>query len=264
MRPVIALLTDFGTQDGFVGTMKGVMKRLSPFVDLVDITNQIPPQDILSACFVLAESAPFFPKDSVFIAVVDPTVGTSRRPIIARNKWGFFVCPDNGILTRVHEKCAFEKVVSIENSRFLLKDQSVTFHGRDVFAPVAAHLSRGEPIDSFGPEIKDMVTLETPKPVHHVNGLIEGQIIHVDFFGNLISNIPYMHIAKGAHAEWSINDNSIVGMMHTYSDVAEGDLTVVHGSHGYCEISVNKGNAALALKAKRGDRIIVTVEKDLV
>ncbi|PIE91377.1 MAG: hypothetical protein CR997_01265 [Acidobacteria bacterium] len=262
MRPVIALLTDYGTRDGFVGTLRGVIKRLSPFVDLVDITHQIPAQDILSASFVLAETAPYFPSETVFLAVVDPTVGTSRKAIIARNSWGLFVCPDNGLLSRVHLKSPLEHIVSIENPKYTLQTQSTTFHGRDIFAPVAAYLSRGESMDVFGPPLEEITLLESPKPIHHVDGSIEGRIIHIDVYGNLISNIPYMKAEEGAHAEWILGEKSFSGIKQTYADVDEGNFVAVKGSHGYCELSINKGNASHVLGVKRGDKVILSIKPD--
>lgn len=184
--PIITLSTDFGTRDGFVGIMKGVILSIAPGSRIVDVGHWVKPQDVFEGQFLLQRSAPYFPRGTIHVAVIDPDVGTSRRSIIVETDIAMFVGPDNGLFTPWLKGA---KVYHLTEKKYFLDNPSATFHGRDVFAPVAAHLANGAPPSDMGPEISDPVRLEINKPKIKA-GNIRGEIIHIDYFGNLITNIP--------------------------------------------------------------------------
>lgn len=183
---IITLATDFGTRDGFVGIMKGVILSVAPQARIVDVGHWIRPQDVLEGQFLLIRAVPYFPRGTIHVAVIDPDVGTSRRAIIVETDNALFVGPDNGIFT---PWLAGARVYQLTDEKYFLRHPSATFHGRDIFAPVAAHLANGVSPAEFGEIIKDPVTLEIPKPKIKA-GVIRGEIIHIDYFGNIITNIP--------------------------------------------------------------------------
>lgn len=183
---IITLTTDFGTRDGFVGIMKGVILSIAPETRIVDIGHWVRPQDVLEGQFLLVRAVPYFPKGAIHVAVIDPDVGTSRRPIAVEKDGMFFIGPDNGVFTPWLDGA---KVYHLTNTRYFLDKPSATFHGRDIFAPVSAHLAKGVPLAEMGELIEDPVRLEIPKPKIK-KGTIRGEVIHIDYFGNLITNIP--------------------------------------------------------------------------
>src|SRR6266478_233225 len=187
--PLITLTTDFGTRDWFAGTMKGVILGIHPRAKVVDLTHEIAPGDIWSGAFALNAACHFFPKGTIHVAVVDPGVGSSRRAITVQTTDYIFVGPDNGVLSWALAKQEIKAVHELENVDYFLPDVSATFHGRDVFAPVAAHLSRGVPVRKLGPRLKDFVRLPWPE-VARRPGAITGEVIFIDRFGNAITNIP--------------------------------------------------------------------------
>ena len=191
---VITLTTDFGTSDWFVGTMKGVIAGIAPKATIIDLTHDLPPGDIRGGAFALAASYRFFPKGTVHVAVVDPGVGSRRKAIAVQTAKGFFVGPDNGVLSWALVKEKAKAVHALENEAYFLKPVSQTFHGRDVFAPVAAHLSRGVPIKKLGPALKDFVRLDWPEPRRQRGG-IEGEVVYIDRFGNAITNLEERPVA---------------------------------------------------------------------
>ncbi len=191
--PIITLLTDFGLGDAYVGIMKGVILSLSPDARLVDLSHEVPPQEVLSGAMVLQSAWRYFPPGTIHLAVVDPGVGSSRRALAAAGREQFFVGPDNGLFSLVFAEQAPLMVVSLENPQYFLAKVSATFHGRDIFAPVAAHLSLGVPLTAFGPALSDPVGLDFPAPEFGEEE-VDGQIISCDHFGNLISNIPFMSL----------------------------------------------------------------------
>lgn len=252
---MITLLTDFGLQDGYVGVMKGVIANINPELSVVDLTHQIPPQDITAARFVLLNTYPYFPSDTVYVAVVDPGVGSKRKGIAIKFPGGFLVGADNGIFSGILSIAPAIKGVELTNPKYWLTDNpSKTFHGRDIFAPVGAHLASGVALEEVGNEISvdSLVQLSLPDVVETENSIM-GCVQYIDGFGNLITNIP----------ESKLNNKS--GMVEikqqqipysqTYSDVTEGELLALVGSHGWLEIAVNCDSAKDKLKIAVGDSV---------
>jgi len=258
--PIITLLSDFGLEDGYVAAMKGVITGLAPEAALVDITHLVPPQDIAFARFRLLTVARYFPERTVHLAVVDPDVGTARRAVAVRSKSGScFVGPDNGVLLGALEIDPPVHAVELAEPRFWrTHSPSPTFHGRDIFAPVAAHLAKGVALESLGHNlaVDELVRLELA-PWVTIAGGVRGSIQAVDRFGNLVTNIPEAVLAN--HPVWLA---TIVGHMlpghRTYADVAPGKALALVGSHGFIEVAVHRGDARQLLGAKAGDPVEVS------
>jgi S-adenosylmethionine hydrolase len=242
---VITLTTDFGTQDWFVGTMKGVILGIQPRAIIVDLTHEIPPGDVRGGAFALAASHRFFPKGTVHVAIVDPGVGSRRRAIAVRTANCFFVGPDNGVLSLALTREKIKSIHRLENEKFFLQAVSRTFHGRDIFAPVAAHLSRGVAIAEFGPELKDFVRLDWPR-VQVRDRCIEGEIVYVDRFGNLITNIDAgsLGILGDKPCEVFAGSKRLCATAPFYGAVPVGRPLAVTGSTGFLEIAVRGASAA--------------------
>ena len=244
--PVITLLTDFGTTDYFVGAVKGAILSVNPNVSLVDITHEIAPQDIEAGAFTLFAAYKTFPRGTIHVAVVDPSVGSARRPIIVGANDQFFVGPDNGIFTYICDREPSHRIFHVTAEKYFRPDPSSTFHGRDIFAPVAAALSTGVTPEQFGPEINDAVrlpSLESPL-----------RVIHIDRFGNCVTNITREQFDGKS---LSINGRTITALRNFYGEADEAnELFAIWGSAGFLEISINGGSAAQILGAKRGDKII--------
>ena len=254
---LITLLTDFGLQDAYVGVMKGVIKKINSHVDLIDLTHNIPRQNLFSASFVLQSAIDFFPKNTIHLVVVDPGVGSQRKAIVMVCNKSYFVCPDNGVLTGVLSRYKPEKVYSLTNSKYWLSQKvSNTFHGRDIFAPVAAHLANGIPLDSLGEPIDSNNLIKLSLPTMEIMGdTIIGAIHYIDIYGNLITNIP-AEVLQGK--SWYVLDQEIkINSNLTYSSVKRSDLVALIGSHGYLEIAVNGGSAKMMLDKDYGDLIKV-------
>jgi S-adenosylmethionine hydrolase len=256
-QALITLLTDFGTADYFVGAMKGTILSLCSDAKIVDITHEIPPQDIKNAAFTLLAAHKSFPNDTIHLAVVDPGVGSARRPILARCANQFFVGPDNGIFSYVFECESATTVIHIQNQEFFRQPVSTTFHGRDVFAPVAAALACGVEASSFGVEISDWVRLESLPPVKHEDGKIEARIIHIDRFGNCITNLTKEHLGDELMDGWqlSIRGRSIDSLRTFFGDEGTGerdDVFAIWGSAGFLELAARNASAAEVLKARVG------------
>lgn len=253
--PVITLLSDFGLEDGYVAAMKGVIATIAPETRLVDITHLIPPQDVASGRFRLLTVSRFFPSGTVHLAVVDPGVGTPRRSVAVRSQGGFFfVGPDNGLLTGALEADPQAAAVELTEPRFWRNPApSATFQGRDIFAPAAAHLARGTPLEALGQTIDPakLVKLELPA-CEAVPGGFTAAIQAVDRFGNLITNVPGALVTGRPDWTVSIAGRSISGC-RTYADVLPGELVAVVGSHEFVEVAVNRGDAARTLGAGIGD-----------
>jgi len=244
-KNVITITTDFGTKDAYVGIMKGVILSINPNAQLVDITHEIEPGDILEAAFLLKDAYEYFPKGTVHLVVVDPGVGGKRRPIAIKAKDFFFVGPDNGVFWPIiSDKDAL--VVHLTNRKYFLQDISSTFHGRDIFAPVAAYISKGVHLLDMGVPINDPVRLEIKRPMLLKNQIV-GSVIRVDRFGNLITNISKKDIiecfGRLSGLEVKIGERRIKEISRTYSDVPSGQLLALIGSSGFLEISVNRGSA---------------------
>ncbi|HNR30657.1 MAG TPA: SAM-dependent chlorinase/fluorinase [Candidatus Hydrogenedentes bacterium] len=252
MAGLITLTTDFGTRDSYVAAIKGVIHRVCPDARIEDLTHDIPPQDVWEAAFFLAGAAPWFPVGTVHLVVIDPGVGTARRPIAAAAGGQVFVCPDNGVLTVVLDRCDLERAHVIKNAAFMLPAVSATFHGRDIFAPAAARLAGGADIASAGPEVDRIVLLEVPDPKRRAGGVIEGEIIHVDRFGNAVTNIPDTMLDRAVAHTFEAGGTAIASLSRTYGDAEPGAPLALIGSSGRLEIAINQGNAAEVLGLGRG------------
>ena len=255
---VITLTTDFGTRDWFVGTMKGVVAGIMPKATIIDLTHDLPPGDIRGGAFALAASRRFFPKGTVHVAVIDPGVGSRRKAIAVQTSNGVFVGPDNGVLSWALAKEKIRAIHALENEAYFLQPVSRTFHGRDVFAPVAAHLSRGVPIQKFGPALKDFVRLDWPKPRVRRGGF-EGEVVYIDRFGNAITNLEsgLLEISGRASCEIHARRRRLCPLKAFYQAVAPKAPVALVGSSGFLEISVNGGSAAQALGVKVGTRVVL-------
>jgi len=251
---VITLLTDFGLRDHFVAAMKGVILSLNPDVTLVDISHLVPPQDIFAGAFTLGQAWALFPPGTIHVAVVDPGVGTARKVMAASAAGHYFVAPDNGILTCIMEGQEDFTAYEVTAEHYFRKPVSVTFHGRDIFAPIAAWISRGIPLKQLGPALPRPVRLNIPVPRKVREGVIQGAILAVDQFGNLITNLkpadvpPASKIILGSKRE-------VTSFRRVYGEGTPGELFVLQGSTGYLEIAVKNGSAAAALELKAGAAI---------
>jgi len=256
VRRIVTLTSDFGTKDGFVGAMKGVILSLAPEASVVDITHEVPPQSVWDAAFALEASCPYFPEGTVHVAVVDPGVGGERRALIFRTGRYFLVGPDNGVFSLLLKREPPMRVVSMENRELMLPEVSNTFHGRDVFAPAAAHLVRGVPLDSFGPEVEDWVNLHLPEP--EVRGdLVLGKVVHTDRFGNLVTNIKMEHLPFPPEGAVVRAGGVTTKIYPVYSSVPKGVPLALFGSGGRLEVAVREGSAHRTLEVGEGDEVIV-------
>jgi hypothetical protein len=253
---VIALLTDFGTRDAYVAEMKGMILQINPKATLVDVTHEISPQDLVHASYVLRHCLPYFPAGTIFVAVVDPGVGTPRRILAMRFSGRVVLAPDNGLVTLVHRDAELQEIRIVENRRFFAHTLSATFHGRDIFAPVAGHISLGLSLDHLGPVADQLDILDLRKAHRDEAGVIHGEVVYIDHFGNLVTNISTVDISAanvGRHAlEVFLGDQTVGPIRVTYSDAAAGEPLALIGSTDQLEISVNKGHAANQLQAGRG------------
>lgn len=251
---LITLLTDFGTRDEYVACLKGVILGLNPEAHLIDLTHEIPPQDIQAGAFILAGAAPYFPAGTIHLAVVDPGVGTGRRALAARGRGQFWVGPDNGLFHLIFAGQGDFEIVSLENPAFFLPQVSATFRGRDIFAPVAAHLSLGVALAQLGPALCDPVRLPWPEAAVTAAAL-RGEIIHVDRFGNLVSNVAadvFHAWLKGGDFQLQVGHLTLTRLRRTYGEAAAGEMLALIGSHGYLEIACAGGSAAARLQAGPG------------
>jgi len=263
-RRIITLLTDFGSRDYFVAAMKGVMLDLNTDLTLVDISHLIDPQDILGAAFTLGQAWSCFPTGTIHLAVVDPGVGTARKGVAAEAGGHVFVAPDNGILTYVMSAQEDFTAYEITADHYFRKPVSPTFHGRDIFAPVAAWVSRGVLLRQFGPELPDPVRLKIPAPTRVRESLIQASVLAVDRFGNLITNLlpkdlPVYDVSPGGSCKILAGQREITLFHTTYGEGNAGEIFVVPGSTGYLEIVLRSGSAASALNLKSGAPIGVVL-----
>lgn len=260
---VITLTSDFSLHDSYVGTMKGVILRIYPQARLVDITHQITPQDVLEASLVLESGYRFFPPGTVHLVVVDPGVGGARRPILIAGEQHYFVGPDNGTFTRVLASEPDAVVVEIREKRFLLPRISDTFHGRDIFSPVAAYLARGVAPEEFGPPVTDPKLLDLPVP-QIWGDQIRGEVIHIDSFGNIVSNISraQFQAAVGLRRfKITINGKVIDRLHRTYEDQDRGRTLALFGATDLLEFAVAGGRAERKIGAGKGDIVLVQIEE---
>lgn len=288
---IITLLTDFGSQDAYVGIMKGVIAGINPLPNIIDICHNIPPQDIFNGAFLLSTAYRYFPKGTIHVAVVDPGVGSQRDIVCVEIRDHLFLVPDNGLLSFVVQEERPKSIVRVTNDSYFLPSFSNTFHGRDVFAPVAAYLSLGTKLRQLGSKINQLKQLDIPRPEVKKTGQLDGQIIYIDRFGNLITNIKredIVHFERnhslnrglGSGSRWqkpdaikktskekivsqrdtietAIGRKKIIGLSKTYMDVKPGEPLVLFGSADFLEVSVNQGNARKYFRADRGNKIRV-------
>ncbi|MEM3769800.1 MAG: SAM-dependent chlorinase/fluorinase [Candidatus Bathyarchaeia archaeon] len=260
MVPLITLTTDFGLADPYVAEIKAVILGINPSVEVVDISHQIEKFNIRMGAYVLASAAPYFPKGTIHIAVIDPGVGTKRKPILIETEISFFIGPDNGVLALAAEKQGIRHIYEITNPKYMLPKVSTTFHGRDIFAPAAAYLSKGVSPSEFGPEIHEIVKPQFAK-IFRKGSTLVGEIIHVDNFGNIITNFTTREL-ESLRTRESLNikigkTTYRLKLCKAYAEVSAKKPLAIIGSHDFLEISVNQGNAAETFKAKAGDKVIL-------
>ncbi|OYT52501.1 hypothetical protein B6U66_01705 [Candidatus Bathyarchaeota archaeon ex4484_135] len=262
MRPIITLTTDFGQRDPYVASMKGVILALCPDAAIVDITHDVPKFDVRAGALIMAQAAPWFPKGTVHVGVVDPGVGTARRAIVAVSERYFFVGPDNGLLMPAAMKDGLKAVYAIENRKLMLERVSRTFHGRDIFAPVAARLASGLRPEEVGPVIDDYVVPSFAEPELRESE-VRGEVMYIDGFGNVITNIPEgllaeLGISDGSDLEVEVGDRVLrLKLRSAYGEAKPGELTAIIDSWGMFEVAVNLGSAAEELGARPGDKVVV-------
>jgi len=261
-RPVVTLLTDFGHQDPFVGIMKGVILRLCPTAALVDLCHETAAYDIRGASFLLQSAVGFFPPGTIHVAVVDPGVGGPRRPIVAQIGGQVFVAPDNGVLSYPMASGAVRTIRAITAREYLLPEVSATFHGRDVFAPVAGHLACGVPLERFGPEVADPVGLPIPRPRRDPSGQIAGEVIWIDHFGNCITNITREDLEACRAGQTGSPRVLLAGrevgpVVQFFGEVGVGRGGAILGSMGTLELFLNQGNLARQWTVIPGAAVIV-------
>lgn len=254
---VLTLLTDFGLDDYYVAAVKGVLLTRAPEATLVDISHTVPPGDVAAGAFLLAAALPWFPPGSVHLAVVDPGVGSARRMLAAETSHGWLVGPDNGLFTPL---LAGARVYSVTRDFLFLDSPGQTFHGRDRFAPIAAYLAKGGTARDLGPEIDDPVLLPEDPPTLEPGGL-SGSVIHVDRYGNLVTNIPEGWIPEGQPFRAEIGSHAVTRYATHYAEIPEGEPAVIPGSLGTLELSIRNGDLARAWRVGRGMRVRVRWEE---
>lgn len=263
-------MTDYGTRDGYPAMLKGVIWTLASRAELSDLTHEIPPQDIWSGALTLGRAAPYFPAGTIFVAVVDPGVGTARRPLAARLGEQFFVTPDNGLISLPLEQAERAgqavEMVHLNRPEFWLSPVSRTFHGRDIFAPVAAHIANGVPLSELGQPLTDPVRLRMPAPVRTPHGW-QGEVVHIDSFGNLATNLGPEHLPADPgpgtgtldpKVKLQIAGMQINGMVQAFSDRPSGALTALIDSSGVISIVMVNGSAAQRLDVGVGEPVTLT------
>ncbi len=264
-KRIITLLTDFGIQDPFVAIMKGVIFTINPDVNIVDLSHSIPPQDIFQSAFLLKYSYRYFPSDTIHVIVVDPGVGTSRKAIIASSEKGYFVAPDNGVLSYVYDEGIIGEVREITAEHYFLKPRSGTFDGRDVFAPVAASLSRGTNIASLGEPLEDYKKFDAPQPVLAQEGLLKCKVVYVDRFGNLMTNLSQDRFNQALDASqqqrfaFRVGEHTVSKLSQSFAEGEKDELLAIFGSFGNLEFSVNRGSAAKLTGIRAGGDILFKV-----
>jgi len=258
--PILTLTTDFGLKDGFVGTMKGVILGICPGAKLIDLTHTIAPQNVLESAFALWRAYSFFPPGTVHLAVVDPGVGTQRRPLAARIGEHFFVGPDNGLFTPIYEDAEKNRwkmdIVHLTNEKYWLPAISQTFHGRDIFSPVAAHLANGIPLSDLGLAIHNPIRIQLPKPEKTMAGW-RAHVTVVDVFGNCTTDLPAPEVIGSKDVSFQVCGRTIRGLVDSYGHKEPGELVALVDSEDFVEIAVVNGSAAQELGLKVGDVVEV-------
>jgi hypothetical protein len=263
-HPIVTLTTDFGLNDHFVGTMKGVILKIAPDAEIVDISHSVQPFDILDGALALAETYDYFPTRTIHLVVVDPGVGSARRPIIASSDRHSFVAPDNGVLSLMYAREERLHVRHIQEEHYFLQPVSNTFHGRDIFAPVTGYLAKGVAHEKFGPEITDYVRFNAPKPKAVDAQTMRGVVLKVDRFGNLITNftpkdVPALFEANADGFKIRVGKKEITTMCTNYAEGAPGEVFGILGSMGYLEIAANRGAANQLAGAAKGTEVNIVL-----
>jgi S-adenosylmethionine hydrolase len=256
-RPIVTLTTDFGHNDHFVGTIKGVILKLAPEAEIVDISHEVRAYDILDGAFTLAQSYRFFPPRTIHMVVVDPGVGTARRPIVAVGDVHYFVAPDNGVLSFMYAKETDVTVRHVTSEHYFLSPVSQTFQARDVFAPITGWLARGVETHKFGDPITDFVRFAPPKPKQINEKAVQGVVLKVDRFGNLITNLtpedlPLMFQANPPAFKMVVGKAEVTKLNSNYAASPPNEVFIIVGSSGYLELSTNRGSASRLLQVDRG------------
>jgi S-adenosylmethionine hydrolase len=256
---LITLTTDFGYTDPFVGIMKGVIHGINPLARVIDLSHGIPAQNVMAAALVLRQSARYFPRGTIHVGVVDPGVGSTRRPLLMEVEESYFIGPDNGVLSLVIEEKTPARIIHLSNPAYQLQPTSATFHGRDIFAPAAAYLSRGVALEAFGETIKGFARLTWPV-VSKTGTTIKGEIVYIDGFGNLSTSIGTDDLKElpGHKLRINFHDLSIVGLAANYVAVEQDKYLALINSWGLLEIAVYKGSAQKCSGALIGDKVEVT------
>ncbi len=264
-KPIITLLTDFGSCDYFVAAMKGVILNINRDVEVVDISHAVRPHDVLHAAFLLKSVYAYFPSDTIHIIVVDPEVGSARRALLTSSEKGLFIAPDNGVLSGIYDDAGVGEVRDITADHYFVKPRTGTFDGRDVFAPVAAWLSKGVNLSSFGDLISDYKKLDLPKPIALQDGVLKCKILAVDHFGNLVSNLgreqfkEYLDASEKHRFAFRVGEQTVSKLLQAYTDGEPGEVFAIFGSAGFIEFSVNCGNAAAMTHAGIGSDVLFKV-----
>jgi S-adenosyl-L-methionine hydrolase (adenosine-forming) len=255
---MITLTSDFGLKDSYVAEMKGVILTINPTAKIIDITHDVEKFNIRMGAFILASAVPYFPQGTTHLVVVDPSVGTNRRAILVQTKQGFFVGPDNGVLMLAAKNQEIEHICELTNPKFMMPQVSSTFHGRDIFAPTAAYVDKCRKASAFGPEIANVVIPEFAS-VKSSNETLIGEILHVDDFGNIITNISQKEMRQTKTANVKLRNVSLnVAFGKTYAQIKPREVIVLIGSHGFLEIALNQDSAADNFHAAVGEKIEVT------
>lgn len=256
---MITLTTDFGLKDPYVAEMKGVIYSIKPVARIVDVSHLIDKYNVRMAAFVLASAAPYFPKGTVHVVVVDPGVGTGRRAIAVQTKQAFFVGPDNGVLMLAAQAQGIKHVCELSNPQYMLPQVSSTFHGRDVFAPAAGYIDNGAKLSQFGAEVTDPVTPKFAN-VEHKNGSLFGEVLHVDGFGNVITNISQTEVSEAKSVKVNLHHVSLsLNCAKTYGESKPQEPLTLIGSHGFLELAINQGSFSEKYRVNPGDRIEATL-----
>jgi S-adenosylmethionine hydrolase len=256
-RPIITLLTDFGSSDYYIGAMKGVILNINPEAEIVDITHDLIPYDILDAAFMIAQVYSYYPPRTVHVVVVDPSVGTQRRPILVSGDQHYFIAPDNGVLSFIYPQQEKLTVREISSEHYFHTPISQTFHGRDIFAPSAAYLSKGLETVQVGEEITDYVRLQIPKPQPLTEKTFKGMVLKIDHFGNAITNIaradvPALFEEQTPAFKVKVGGKEVAKLVRAYAEGPQNEVFAILGSSGYLELATNRGGAAKLLGISRG------------
>ncbi len=260
MKRIITLTTDFGPRDHYAGAMKGAMLSINPGASLVDISHSIEAGDIFEGAFVMNGACGFFPPGTVHLGVVDPGVGGPRRALIIETEKFLFVGPDNGLLSLAAESDGIKRIVEVQNEKFMRRDVSRTFHGRDVFGPVAAHLSIGVDLSEFGPLTTDLEMINIPEPLSE-DGAVTGEVVHVDTYGNLITNVSAAFIEErlgGKDIKVTLKRQALEGLYRSYASMEPGRAGALIGSSGFLEVAAREASASALLGVDIGEKVRVS------